>query len=68
MIFEGYGGRRFLLTMVSGAGTWALCWFGKIDGSVYAMVTIGTVAAYITGNTYQKQQAMKAAQPEQEVK
>ena len=64
MILDGYGGRRFLVTMVSGAGTWALCWFGKIGGEVYATVTIATVAAYIAGNTYQKQQAMKTAQPE----
>lgn len=48
------GGRRFLLTMVSGAGTWLLCWFGKIDGGVYSVVTIATVAAYITGNVAQK--------------
>lgn len=54
------GGRRFVLTMVSGAGTWALCWFGKIDGGVYSAVTIATVAAYIAGNTLQKTQAAKA--------
>lgn len=48
------GGRRFLLTMVSGAGTWLLCWWGKISGDVYSVVTIATVAAYITGNVAQR--------------
>jgi hypothetical protein len=51
---ESYGGRRFLLTAVSGAGTFLLMWLGKISGEVYATVTIGTVAAYITGNVAQK--------------
>lgn len=54
MNLERYGGRRFLLTIVSGAGTWLLCWFGKIDGGVYSAVTIATVAAYIVGNVAQK--------------
>lgn len=54
MNLERYGGRRFLLTIVSGAGTWLLCWFGKIDGGVYSAVTIATVASYIVGNVAQK--------------
>lgn len=54
MKLERYGGRRFLLTVVSGAGTWLLCWFGKIDAGVYSAVTIATVAAYIVGNVAQK--------------
>ena len=44
------GGRKFLLTLVSGAGTFLLVLLGKIDAATYAMVTIGTVGAYITGN------------------
>lgn len=58
---EMLGGRRFLLTMISGAGTWVLCWFEKISGDVYSVVTIATVAAYITGNVAQKLKA--PAQP-----
>jgi hypothetical protein len=61
MNLANYGGRRFLLTMVSGAGTWLLCWFGKISGDVYSVVTIATVAAYITGNVAQKLKAPEAA-------
>lgn len=53
-MFEKYGGRRFVLTIVSGAGTFLLVWLGKISGEIYATVTIATVAAYITGNTTQK--------------
>ena len=57
MNLDRFGGRRFLLTMVSGAGTWVLCWFEKISGDVYSVVTIATVAAYITGNVAQKLKA-----------
>jgi hypothetical protein len=57
------GGRRFLLTMVSGAGTWLLCWAGKIDGGVYSVVTIATVAAYITGNVAQRRIETPPAPP-----
>lgn len=49
-----YGGRRFLLALVSGAGTFTLALLGKIDGSAYMLTTIGIVGAYITGNTAQK--------------
>ena len=48
------GGRRFVLTVISGAGTWLLCWFGHIDGATYSGVTIATVAAYIVGNVAQR--------------
>ena len=55
-IIESSGGRRFLLALGAGVCTTALQWFGKLDpaGTTYAMVIIGTVAAYITGNTVQK--------------
>ena len=54
MTLDRVGGRRFVLTIVSGAGTWLLCWFGHIDGSTYSGVTIATVAAYIVGNVAQR--------------
>lgn len=57
------GGRRFLLTLVSGAGTWVLTWAGKIDGGVYSAVTIATVAAYIVGNVAQRSVESKTPQP-----
>ena len=47
--------------MAMGAGITAtvLQWFGKLDamGSTYAMIVLGTVAAYIGGNTVQKTKA-----------
>ena len=54
MTLARVGGRRFILTIVSGAGTWLLCWFGHIDGATYSGVTIATVAAYIVGNVAQR--------------
>jgi hypothetical protein len=55
-LVENFGGRRFIATVGAGVVTSALQWFGKLDaaGSTYAMVIIGTVGAYITGNTAQK--------------
>jgi hypothetical protein len=48
------GGRRFIISMLIGLATAVLVYLGKIDGMVYATVILGTVAAYITGNTSQK--------------
>jgi hypothetical protein len=50
MIINKLGGRTFLLTLGCGAATTALCWAGKIDGTTYAAVVLGTVGAYITAN------------------
>ncbi len=62
MTLDQFGGRRFVLTVISGAGTWLLTWAGKIDGGVYSAVTIATVAAYIVGNVAQRKvEAGKAA-------
>jgi hypothetical protein len=57
------GGRRFLLTVISGAGTWLLCFMGKVSGDVYSVVTIATVAAYITGNVAQRRIETPPAAP-----
>lgn len=60
---ETSGGRRFIMAMGAGITTSVLQWFGKLDpaGTTYAMVIIGTVAAYITGNTVQKRSDSAAA-------
>lgn len=53
---ESYGGRRFVMSMGAGITATVLQWFGKIDaaGSTYALIVLGTVGAYIAGNTAQK--------------
>jgi hypothetical protein len=52
MRYDTVGGRRFILAIGSGVTATILQWCGKLDpaGSSYALIVIGTVAAYITGN------------------
>lgn len=56
MNFDTLGGRRYILTWAAGLAATALQWAGKLDaaGTSYAAIIMGTVAAYIVGNTYQK--------------
>lgn len=65
MNLDQIGGRRFLLTVISGAGTFVLCWFAKISGDVYSVVTIATVGAYIAGNVAQRSIEKPKADPPQ---
>lgn len=57
------GGRRFLLTFLTGTGSALLQWFGKLDpaGSTYALVVIGTVSAFITGNVLENKHNVENA-------
>lgn len=48
------GGRTFSLTVGAGLVTSVLVWFGKIDGSAYSTIVLGTVGAYIAANAVQK--------------
>lgn len=59
MIFDKLGGRRFVMAMGAGIATTLLQYMGKLDpaGSTYAVVIVGTVGAFIAGNTYQKTKA-----------
>lgn len=53
MNLQSLGGRRFILTMLTGATVSLLVYFGKIDSATYFLVTISTVGAYITANVYE---------------
>jgi len=53
-LIEESGGRRFLLSVGCALVTTILTAFEKIDGATYAAVILGTVGAYIAGNTVQK--------------
>lgn len=47
------------MAMGAGITSTVLQWFGKLDpaGNSYVLLVLGTVAAYITGNTVQKTKA-----------
>ena len=62
MNIQTVGGRRFLLTVGSGIAASLLQWFGKLDpaGSTYALVVIGTVGAFISGNVIENKHNVQA--------
>lgn len=60
MNLQMFGGRRFLLTVGCGAVNAILLWFAKLDAGSYTAITLGTVAVYIGGNTFQKREEIKA--------
>ncbi len=53
MNFTTLGGRRFALTCMAGIASTVLVWYAKITPDAWAMVQLGTVAAYITGASYE---------------
>lgn len=52
-LIQTAGGRRFILTCAAGIASCLLVWFGKVTSDAWAMVQLGTVAAYITGASYE---------------
>lgn len=59
------GGRRFLLASATAMTTTALQYLGKLDaaGSTYALVMVGVVGAYITGDVMEKKHAGQQKEP-----
>jgi hypothetical protein len=53
-MIESWGGRRFILCIGCALICTVLVWNGKITSEHYSWIILGTVAAYITGNTGQK--------------
>jgi Co/Zn/Cd efflux system component len=49
-----YGWRKFIATLAALASATVLVWLGKIEGSVYSTVVLGTVGVFIAGNVMQK--------------
>lgn len=49
-----YGSRKFILAVGIGLIASGLVLLGKIDPITYRDIIIATVAAYITGNVWQK--------------
>ena len=60
-LIDSTGGRRFILTCTTQVISSVLLWYGKLTPEPYSMIILGTVAAYIAGNTFQ---ATKAGKPE----
>lgn len=59
-LIASLGGRRFLLSIGAGAIPSLLVWGGFISDTVYRDIILGTVGAYIAGNTIQKASEIKA--------
>lgn len=55
-----HGGRRFILCLGCSISCTVLLWFGKIPPEIFRDLILGTVAAYIIGNTTQKVKAPAA--------
>lgn len=53
-IIVALGGRRFILCLGAGIVSSILVWYAKISPEIYRDVVLGTVGAYIIGNTFQK--------------
>lgn len=51
---DALGGTRFFMAVSAGVVNTLLRIFDYIDQSIYAELTFGTVAVYITGHVYEK--------------
>lgn len=63
---EALGGTRFFMAVSAGVVNTLLRIFDYIDQSIYAELTFGTVAVYITGHVYERVKT-NASQPNQPV-
>ncbi len=56
---NAFGGRKFILALLSLASATGLVWAGHIADGVYSAVVAVTVGAYIAGNVIQKRQEVE---------
>ena len=54
------GGRKFIVTMLTGLSASVLVYMKSIPPEIYSMVTLGTVGAFIMGNSTESIQNKKA--------
>ena len=48
------GGRKFTLVVLVFLVSAVLCWFGKIDQTIFSAITVTLITGFITGNVLQK--------------
>ncbi len=59
-LIPSLGGTKFIITLLTGLATTLLVAFTKIDGAIYATVTLGTVGAFVAGNVTEGIKAKQA--------
>lgn len=57
---QAIGGRKFILSMGAGIISSVLLAFGVLSSSDYVLVVLGTVGAFIAGNSWQARGEAKA--------
>lgn len=60
MNLDTFGGRRFLLCVGCSAVCSVLLWFGKLTDGNFTVIIMGTIGAYVAGDTFQRNSEIKA--------
>jgi hypothetical protein len=57
---EAFGGRRFVMAVLTLVSVDALRWFEHLDNGSFTAVLIASVCAYIAGDTFQRHSETRA--------